>query len=243
MKVRILFLFVIVWIFALPLQAQDVEIEVTFAQDITLLGLLPFQADTVFPNTLEIVYAVIYVDGLPEGDAFDIVWLFEGDELDSLTYTNDRVNDDDFRIYTYWANGLAVGEWTVEIIYNEEVITEANFEITDEAYIFPIRFGSNCTRDESILLNEGVSFEDITYLFAYVEYANFDDETVTVIWQDDDGAITTEGELEFVFDGEGKRCISYLDSVEFIRSGNYSVAFQNQDGDLYRTSHEVEISD
>ncbi|GAB5492523.1 MAG: hypothetical protein Phog2KO_27380 [Phototrophicaceae bacterium] len=244
-KLRILFLIIAVFVLALPLQAQDVDInELTFARDITRIGLLPVQADDVFPDTLEVVYATIAGEGLEQGDEIDIVWIFDGDELDTFTYENPN-NDGDFRIWASWSDpdGLDDGDWAVEIVYDGDVIAEAEFEVTNDEYIFPIRFGSNCTYEDSRLLNEGVEFEEITYLYAYVEYANFDDETVTVIWQDENGEIPLEGDLEVVFDGEGALCIFYQDSVEFIRSGSYSMLLQDEDGDEYRESDEVDVED
>ena len=139
--------------------------------------------------------------------------------------------------------GLEEGEWSIEVLYDGDVIADAEFEITDDEYIYPIRFGSNCSLGGASLVNEATEFEDITQLYAFVEYANFDDEMVDVLWMwtidDRDFELTIELEL----DGNNWQCFSLHNDGEPMTEGEYSLIVIDEDGDEYRESDEVEIED
>lgn len=240
-KLRTLFLFTLAFVFVLPLQAQDVDVDdITFARDTTYGDVLPIQADTVFPDTLTIVYAIIAGDGLEEGDEFDIIWKFDGDELDTFTYEQSS-DSDDFRVWTSWSDpdGLEDGNWSVEIEVDGDVIADAEFEITSDEYVFPVRFAEDCSREEAILINEGTEFDDITFIYAYIEYANFDDEMVKILWTIDNEVFDFDIIVEF--DDEGWECVFLQNGDDPMPTGDYSVIVESEDGDEYRESHEIEI--
>lgn len=240
-KLRVLFLFVALFVLALPLQAQDVDIDdIIFARDATFGDVLPIQEDTVFPDTLTVVYAIIEGSGLEEGDEFDIVWSFEGDELDTLTYENTD-GDDEFRVWTNWSDpdGLEDGDWAVEIYYDGDLIADGEFEVTSDEYVFPVRFAEDCSREAGILINEGLEFEDITFIYAYIEYANFNSETISVLWTIDEEVYDFDIDIEF--DDEGWECVFLQNGDDPMPSGDYTVIIESEDGDEYRESHEIEI--
>lgn len=240
-KLRVFFLIVSLFALALPLQAQDVDVDdIIFARDTTFGDVVPIQADTVFPDTLNIVYAIIEGTGLEEGDSFDIVWRFEGDELDTLTYDSIDTTDE-FRVWTSWSdpNGLEAGDWSVEIVYDGDVIASEEFEVTSDEYVFPIRFAEDCARETAILISEATAFDDINYIYAYIEYANFNNETIKILWSIDDEVFDFDIEIEF--DEEGWECVYLQNGDDPLPAGDYSVIVESEDGDEYRQSDEVEV--
>lgn len=241
-KLRVLLLSLSVFVFAFSAQAQDVDVdEITFARDVTFGTTSAIQADTIFPDTLEKVYAIIEGDGLEEGDEFDIVWKFEGDELDTFFYENTN-GEDDFSVWTSWSDpdGLENGDWSIEIIYDGDVIAEAEFEVTNDEYVFPVRFAEDCGRETSILVGENTEFDDIEFIYAYIEYANFDEETISLLWSIDDEVYDFDIEIEF--DETGWECVFLQNGGDPLPEGDYSVIIESDDGDAYRTSDEVEVS-
>lgn len=243
MKFRILVGLMALFVFALPLQAQDVEVDsIVFARDVATANVMPIHEDDIFPSTMTVVYAVISGEGLEEGDELEIVWSFEGDELDTLVY--EKPDDtDDFRIWTNWSDpdGLEEGDWEVEIIYDGDTIASSEFEVTDDEFVYPIRFAEECGRTTGILVGEGEEFEDILHIYAYVEYANFDDETIEILWSLDGDELDLG--LETEIDGEGWICFFLNNGGDAMPEGEYELSIVGEDGDEYRASDEIEVSD
>jgi|GEM_PF-6192276 len=243
MKFRIVAVLIALFVFALPLQAQDVEVDsIVFARDVATANVIPIHADEIFPSTMTVVYAVISGEGLEEGDEVEIVWSHEGDELDTLVY--EKPNDlDDFRIWTSWSepDGLMEGDWEVEILYDGDTIASGEFEVTDDEFVFPIRFAEECGRSTGILVGEGVEFEDVLHIYAYVEYANFDEETIEIVWSLDGEELDLG--LETEFDGEGWICFFLNNGGDPMPEGEYELSIVDEDGDEYRESDEIEVSD
>lgn len=243
MKFRILVALIALFVLALPLQAQDVEVDdITFARDVSTANVTPIQVDEIFPSSLTAVYAVISGEGLEEGDEIEIVWMFDGDELDTLVYEKPD-DSDEFRIWTNWSDpdGLEEGDWEVQILFDDDVIASEEFEITDDEYVFPVRFSEECGRTSGILAGEGEEFEDLTYLYAYVEYANFDEETIEIFWTIDGDELDLD--LTTEFDGEGWACFFLNNGGDPMPEGDYGMIVADEDGDEYRESEEVEVSD
>lgn len=233
MKSRILFLLIALFLIALPIQAQDADI--TIARDVSLGDVTPIQAADVFPDTLTAVFAVVELEDLDPGEEIDIIWYFEGDELDTLEFENDG-DEDDITIWTNWSDpdGLEAGDWEVQIEYDGDVIGSEEFEITDDEYIFPVRFGGDCGRGTGQLVNEGTEFEDAIILYAYIEYANFDEESVRAIWVID-GEEFDLG-LEYEFDGDDWECISVHNSGDPLPDGEYGIIITDDGGDEFYES-------
>ncbi|MGJ3238785.1 MAG: hypothetical protein ACFE0Q_08780 [Anaerolineae bacterium] len=241
-KVRVLFLMVALLLFALPLQAQDVEIEsITFARDVTFGNITPLQADTIFPNTLTVVYAVVTGEGIEPGESVDILWLFEGDEVDSLTWEN-TTESDEFAFWTNWSDPIALdeGDWAVEVYYDGDLIESAEMTVTDDPYIFPLRFAQDCGRETGQLLNEGDVLEDLDYVYVYAEFVNFDEQQVRALWSIDDEIFDLDIETEF--DGDDWLCFFLTNGGDPLPSGDYRLIITDEDGDELRESHEVEIN-
>lgn len=237
MKFRMFFVLVALFLVALPIQAQDAEI--TIARDATRGDILPVQAADVFPNTLTAVYAIVEVEDLEPGDEFDIVWYYEGDELDGLTLENEG-DTEDFSAWSNWSDpdGLPAGDWEVQVEYDGDVIASEEFEIVDDEYVFPVRFGADCGRETGWLLNEGQEFEEIFILYAYLEYSNFNDVAVDVIWTIDDEEYDLG--VEGVFDNSEEdvawECFAIFNTDEFLPEGEYGIIILNEDGDeLYES--------
>ncbi|MGB7338528.1 MAG: DUF2914 domain-containing protein [Phototrophicaceae bacterium] len=243
MKLRVLLLMVGLLIVIIPAQAQDVEIDsILFARDVSYGDVTPIQADTVFPNTLTVLYAIISGDGLEDGDEIEIVWNYEGDEIDSIEFTNDT-GDEEFSIWSNWINedGMTVGAWSVEIVYDGDVIGEAEFEVTDDPYIFPIRFAQDCGRATNTLINENTQFEDTPYIYALIEWANFDDAEIGILWTIDGEVFDFDITLEV--DGEGTECTFLVNGGDPMPEGEYTVIVVDEDKDPYRESAEIDIEE
>ncbi|GAB5492521.1 MAG: hypothetical protein Phog2KO_27360 [Phototrophicaceae bacterium] len=242
-KLRILFLLIAVFVLALPLQAQDVDVdEIIFARGVASVGYLPIQADDVFPDSIEVVYAIISGDGLEEGDEFDIVWFFDGDELDSFTYENNS-DSDEFRTWASWSDpdGLEDGDWELQIVYDGDVIAEGEFEITNDEYIYPITFGENCNIQSTELVAEDTDFQETLYLYALIEHENFDNEMVKILWVIDGEVI--DFDIEFEIDDDGSECVFLQNGGDFIPDGEYGLIVEGEDGNEYVESEAVEVQD
>lgn len=244
MKLRSLVLLIGLLLVIIPAQAQDVEIEdIIFARDVTYGDVSPIQADTVFPTSSTVVYAIIIGDGLENGEEIEITWLYEGDELDSIEYTNET-DDEEFQVWTNWFNedGLTEGDWSVEVSYDGDVIGEAELEITDDPYFYPIRFAEDCGRGTATLVNENTEFEDIPYIYGLIEWENFDEDTFGILWTIDGEVFDFDIEFE-VEEESGKECTFLVNGGEPMPEGEYTIIIVDEDKDPYRESDEIDIEE
>lgn len=232
MKFRMLLLLSALLLVALPIQAQDVDVDITVARDVSLAFTTPIQPGELFPDTLTVVYATLEVEGLEPGDEIDIVWYFEGDELDSIGFENEE-DSDEFTMWTNWADpdGLEAGDWEIEVEYDGDVVASVDFEITDDEYVFPIRFAEDCGRGTGQLINEDTEFEDVEFLYVYLEYANFNEELVSIIWTIDGDEFDLD--IEFEFDDEDWVCIFITNGGDPLPEGEYGLILLDEDGDEF----------
>lgn len=240
-KISTWFLLVGLLLLVVPLQAQDVDIdEIIFARDASLGTVIPIQEAEVFPDTQEAIYAIIEGDGLEDGEEIEIVWLHEDDRVDSVEYEQSG-DDDAFRI---WANyseegGLEEGDWRLEIYHDDELVGDGEFEVSDDEYIYPVRFAEDCGRETGRLFNEDTEFEEITIIYAYVEYANFGNEEVIIRWTLDGETIPME-DVSSEFDDEGWACF-WISNNEIFPDGDYTIMLFDEDDDEIFESESFEV--
>lgn len=233
-------------LFAAPVFAQDADVDdIVFARDIQLNTIAPIQASDVFPETQTVVYAIVYMEDFPEGDEVEFIWYRDGDLQDSLVLANNS-DDDSPVLWSSWSNpdGIEEGEWSLEIYYDDEIIGEGEFEITDDDYVYPIIFAEGCGRSTGQLFGVNTVFEDATFLYAYVEYANFSSEDVEIVWQlDGDDLDMNEIIVEFDFDDDRDDnwyCF-WIQNPDGLPEGDYSLRLLDDDQDEIFQSETVEI--
>ncbi|MEO1166006.1 MAG: hypothetical protein AAFV98_19640 [Chloroflexota bacterium] len=240
MRLRVLLVTFVLLLFAVPAFAQDTDVDdIIFARDIQLNTVEPIQAADVFPTTETRVYAIIDMEDFEIGDEVEIVWYLDDERLDSVFLTN-NMDSEDPRIWSSWGapDGIEEGDWMIEVIYDDDVIGDAEFEVTDDDYVYPIIFAEGCGRSTGILYGQGSEFEDIEYLYAYVEFANFSSDDIEVVWQYDGDDIDMN-EIVVEFDDSDWYCF-WIQNPDGLVEGDYSMRLL-EDGDEIFQSDEVEV--
>ncbi|MEM9955513.1 MAG: hypothetical protein AAF846_28180 [Chloroflexota bacterium] len=245
MKVRLLLILIGLLMLALPSQAQDVEIDsIVFARDVTYGDVTPIQPAEIFPESITAVYAVIEGEGLEEGEEIDIIWYLDGEVMDELFYENDT-EDDEFVVWTNWSdpNGMEEGDWSIEVLYDGDTIGEAEVEITDDEYIYPIRFGEDCGRGTGVMVGEADEFDDLDFIYVYIEWANFnDEESIELLWEINGDVFDLDIVIEV--EDEGWECAFLTNGGDPLPSGDYRLSVvRESDGDEYITSEEISVND
>lgn len=243
MRIRVLLTFFALLLFAAPAFAQDTDVDdIIFARDIQLNTIDPVQPSDLFPTTQTIIYAIVLMEDFEPGDEVEFVWYLDGDRLDSVTLTN-NIDEDDPRLWSSWGNpeGIEEGDWMLEVIFDDEVIGDAEFEITDDEYIYPILFAEGCARSTGVLFGENTSFEDINYLYAYVEFANFSSDDVEIVWLFD-GEELDLNSVVVEFDDENWYCF-WIQNPGGLVEGEYSLLILDDDGDELAESDEVDVEE
>ena len=237
MRSRILlFMFGLICLLVIPLQAQDVKFgEIIFARDSTLQGNDPIMPLTRFPNTSPVVVAFIEIQGLPQGATVATQWLLNGVQQTASTYTHDS-SDPNLRLRTHLAtpSGIPVGTWTLRVLLNGELVQTGTFEVTDAPYIFPIQFGTICGQFTNELFGHTTHYEHGTQnIFAQVRYTNFPEGTqVEGVWSHDGQVLEGVGlPIETSLTGSGQRCFRVGDP-RGLASGEYTFAIRNSGNTL-----------
>lgn len=226
-----------------PAHAADVDIdELVIARDFRMLDYTPVHAGDTFPEGVTAVYAIVEGSNLDEGDELEFHWTFENDDADVWVF--EQTNDDDFRVWTNWSNaqGFEEGDAKLEVIYEGDVIAETEFEFVDDEFVYPVRFGGNCSYDSGILYEEGDEFSEIYVLYARIDHANFSDEDVTIYWADNGEVIEALSGYETTFDSETQDFLClWVRNDDVIPDGDYSIMIYDDRDDLIYASNEIEV--
>jgi hypothetical protein len=191
------------------------------AEDRTIYTFDPIDPMQVFPQGVKHLIGFVSVSGLPDNSEVTSEWFQDGTSQGKL----DPIKTDSktTQISSRWESdaGLDAGSWEVRFTYNGNVVAKAIAKVQAGAFVYPMRFGDDCTFYTAELFDEQKDFGAAQLnVAARIRYANLpQDSKLEIQWY---LAGTDILESSDTFTGTGVTCFS-ISKDGGLKSGSYQI--------------------
>ena len=173
-----------------------------------------------YPAGVRQLIASLPVRNIPEGALLEIRWFHDGEpetETEGFLYTG----ADNLVTALSNASGLPAGIYTYQVRW-DNLVFEQSVILVEEPYIYPFRFGKDCTVYSSEVLGyptERYFAADIN-IAMQVRFANFLPDT-GIRWQVLRNGLPTEVQVERAYNGTGYFCYNYFNIEQGLGTALY----------------------